>query len=223
MALRARNASSWLRSTLTPRSTDLGLGPDLRCGVRAGSLRAPEPRVRAEILGRKGKKADVEKKQMYSVGRLASEGFTRGYSKSVCVRMPSENFEPTRLFSHTTPDAHPPTPPPRRWPARITCRIPTKFQLVWRRLYNQCDDVLFRSPCFFERTLCATGRSEYSLIWYTFVDFVTINELGDGPSSSLVLLPCLRLTPRRHCQADDQISPLYAPPCQVSTGLVPLV
>ena len=29
--------------------------------------------------------------------------------------------------------------------------------------------------------------------------------------SSLVLLPCLRLTPRRHRQADDQLSPLYPP------------
>ena len=31
------------------------------------------------------------------------------------------------------------------------------------------------------------------------------------PASSLVLLPCLRLTPRRHRQADGQLSPLYPP------------
>ena len=62
MALRARNASPW-PSTLTPQSTDLGLGPDLRCGVRAGSLRALEPRARAETRGRKRKNADVQRKQ----------------------------------------------------------------------------------------------------------------------------------------------------------------
>ena len=34
----------------------------------------------------------------------------------VCVRMHSESSEPTMLFSQTTPDEHPPTPPPCRWP-----------------------------------------------------------------------------------------------------------
>ena len=52
-----------------------------------------------------------------SFGSLASKGFPvdhkgfpSGYSKSVCacVRMPSENSEPTRWFSQTTPDEHPP-------------------------------------------------------------------------------------------------------------------
>ena len=72
----------------------------------------------------------------------------------VCVRVLSENSEPTTLFSQKTPDEHPPTPPPCRWPAFITLRTPTKFQLVWRRLY----DVLFRSSCLLERTLCAYPR-----------------------------------------------------------------
>ena len=40
-------------------------------------------------------------------------------------------------------------------------------------------------------------------------------------ASSLILLPCLRVTPRRH-QADGQLSPLY-PPRQVSARLAPLV
>ena len=91
---------------------------------------------------------------------FASKGFSSGYSESVCacVRMSSENSEPTRWFSKTTPGEHPSTPPPCRWPALITLRTPTKFQLVWRRL---CDDVLLGSSCLFERTLCATRGSEW--------------------------------------------------------------
>ena len=38
---------------------------------------------------------------------LASKGFPSGYSKSVCVRLHSENSEPTILISQTTPDEHP--------------------------------------------------------------------------------------------------------------------
>ena len=51
------------------------------------------------------------------------------------------------------PDKHPQTPPPSRWPARITSPHHANFQLVWRSL---CDAVLF-SSCFFEHTLTA-GR-----------------------------------------------------------------
>ena len=62
--------------------------------------------------------------------------------KSVCVRLRSESSEPTILFSQTTPDEHPPTPPPCRWPALITSPTLAKFQLAWRRL---CDAVLVPS------------------------------------------------------------------------------
>ena len=55
------------------------------------------------------------------------------------------------LISQTTPDEHPPTPPPCRWPALIALPNLAKFQIVWRRL---CD-VLFRSSCLFEHTLTA--------------------------------------------------------------------
>ena len=92
-----------------------------------------------------------------------SKGLPRGYSRSVCVcvcvRLHSENFEPTTWFGEMTPDEHPPTPPPCRWPAPITLRTPTKFQLVWCRL---CDVVLFRSSCLFERTLAAVCASRGS-------------------------------------------------------------
>ena len=73
----------------------------------------------------------------------------RDSSKCVCVRQRSESSEPTMLFSHTTPDEHPPRPPPCRWPALTTLPTLAKFQLVWRRL---CD-LLFRSSCLFEHTL----------------------------------------------------------------------
>ena len=36
-------------------------------------------------------------------------------------------------------------------------------------------------------------------------------EVYDGPASSFVLLPCPRLTPRRHRQAYGQLSPLHPP------------
>ena len=78
----------------------------------------------------------------------------RIFEECVCNRMPPEKCEPTRWFSRTTPDEHPTTSPPRRWPPLITLRTPTKFQLVRRRL---CDDVLFRSSCLFLRILCANA------------------------------------------------------------------
>ena len=48
----------------TPRAhaTDRGQGPDLRRGVRAGSLRVPKPRAREKIRGRKRKKCRCPKK-----------------------------------------------------------------------------------------------------------------------------------------------------------------
>ena len=60
----------------------------------------------------------------------------------MCVRLQSESSEPTILFSQTTPDEHPPTPPPSWWPALFTLPTLAKFQLVWRRL---CGVVLFAS------------------------------------------------------------------------------
>ena len=70
----------------------------------------------------------------------------------VCVRLHTENSETTMSISQTTPDEHPPTPPPCRWPLLITLPTLAKFQLVWRRL---CDVVLFRSSCLLGYTLSA--------------------------------------------------------------------
>ena len=58
MALRARNASPRGRATLNTQSTCHGPrpGPKLAHGVRAGSLRATEPRARGKTRGRKRKK-----------------------------------------------------------------------------------------------------------------------------------------------------------------------
>ena len=80
---------------------------------------------------------------------LASKDFPGGYSKSVCVRLHSESSEPT-MFSQATPDEHPPTPPPCRWPALLTLPTLAKFQLVWRRLW---DPVLFPSSRLVEHTV----------------------------------------------------------------------
>ena len=59
MALRARNPSPWGLATLTPQSTCHGPRPrpKLARGVRAGSLRATEPRAREKSRGRKRKNA----------------------------------------------------------------------------------------------------------------------------------------------------------------------
>ena len=71
----------------------------------------------------------------------------------MCVRLHSENSEPTTmLISQTILDEHPPMPPPCRWPGLITLPTLAKFQPVWRRL---CEVVLFRSACLFEHTLTA--------------------------------------------------------------------
>ena len=49
------------------RATDLGQGPNLRRGVRAGSLRATEPRAREKTRGRKSKKMPMcKKKHIYT-------------------------------------------------------------------------------------------------------------------------------------------------------------
>ena len=71
----------------------------------------------------------------YSFRSLASTGFPGGYSKSVCVRLHSENSEPTIWFFKrrlTTP------PGATALPMVSSHNVTTlaKFQLVWRRL---CD------------------------------------------------------------------------------------
>ena len=51
------------------------------------------------------------------------------YIRKVCVRLHSENSEPTS-FSQMTPDEHPPTPPPCRWPTLITTH-PHQISARW--------------------------------------------------------------------------------------------
>ena len=72
----------------------------------------------------------------------------RIFEKRVCICLHSESSGPT-MFSQTTPDDHPPTPPPRRCPALITLPTLARFLLVWRRL---CDVVRLPS-CLVEHTL----------------------------------------------------------------------
>ena len=79
----------------------------------------------------------------------------------------------------------------------------TKFQLVWRRL---CD-VVFRSSCLFERTLTAVcALPEYRSGRNYNAGALRRCECPPRPYSFPVCL-----TPRRHRQADGQLSSLYAP------------
>ena len=75
MALRARNPSPRGLATLNPQSTCHGPrpAPKLACGVRAGSMRATEPRARGKTRGRKGKKCQrVKKTHLYICTRFPS-------------------------------------------------------------------------------------------------------------------------------------------------------
>ena len=143
--------------------------------------------------------------EAYFFRSLASKGFPSGYSKSVCVRLHSESSEPTILFSQTTPDEHPPTPPPCRWPALLTVPILAKFQLVWRSL---CNLVLLASSCLVEHTLTAVcvlpayqpGRKynvhSYILLPFKYVYIFdrTCIVLKSGWSSTL-RMPLLGVSP----------------------------
>ena len=94
-----------------------------------------------------------------SFRRLASKGFPSGCSKSVRVRLQSENSEPTMLFSQTMPEEHPPTPPPCRRPTLLALPTLAKFQLVCRQL---CDGVLFHSSCVIKHTnMAVSALPEY--------------------------------------------------------------
>ena len=61
MTLRFRNASPMGRATLNPQSSchEPRPGPELAHGVRAGSLRATEPRAREKTRGKKIKKTHL--------------------------------------------------------------------------------------------------------------------------------------------------------------------
>ena len=109
------------------------------------------------------------------------------------------------MFSQTTPDEHPPTPPPCRWPALLTLPTLGKFQLVWRSL---CNLVLLASSCLVEHTLTAVcvlpayqpGRKynvhSYILLPFKYVYIFdrTCIVLKSGWSSTL-RMPLLGVSP----------------------------
>ena len=87
------------------------------CHSTASSQCVPPRTPRSRYTGRQRAAAEewrfspsCASKRNYYFRSLASKGFPSGYSKSVCVRMPSENSEPTMWLSQTTPEEHPPTP-----------------------------------------------------------------------------------------------------------------
>ena len=169
---------------------------------------------------------------------LASEGFPSVYSKSVCVRLHTERFEPTMLFSQTTPEKRPPTPPPSRWTTLVTLPHLAKFQVVWRRL---CDVVLFASS-FFDHTITAvcvqrvylSGRKYICIrtlcedlnVFDIFDKTYIVLKSGWGSPARMPRLvvspPSLSLSP-----PDATANPMasyhhFTPPHQVSARLAPL-
>ena len=122
------------------------------------------------------------------------------------------------------PDAHPPTPPPSRWPALITLPTLTKFQLGWRRL---CDVALFPSclintafpmPCiirvsFASRSSC-TLYSSSSFEGPTLSSFLHPDSLPPSFPSSLLLLflrPLCLASPFLPCLTSSAL-PRFLPP-----------
>ena len=127
-------------------------------------------------------------------------------------------------FSRTAPDDHPPTLPPCRWPAPITLLTPTTFQLVGRHLRYA---FFARAAPWSARSVLHEDRITRKYYAYSYMldhtysspsycrpdlyRFEVRMELYDGPALPSILFLCLRLTPRRHPQADGQLSLLYLP------------
>ena len=123
-------------------------------------LSSPPPSGRSGVPSRggdaTGSKTINKKytKQNYSYKSLASEGCPDGCSTGGCVcaclcPLSLRSSEAARCFSQMTPNEH----------TLITSRGLTTFEFVGRRL---CDDVLFRSSCLLEPTVCATRGSDWS-------------------------------------------------------------
>ena len=102
---------------------------------------------------------------------------------------------------------HPHQVSARLAPPLLWCAVPLVLPLrAHRRCYPRIGLVVniiyirrFCDHVNIVHTFDRTNRFEVNL------------ELYDGLASSLVLLPCFRLTPRHHRQADGQLSPLYPP------------
>ena len=149
------------------------------------------------------------------------------YIRKVCVRLHSENSEPTS-FSQMTPDEHPPTPPPCRWPTLITTH-PHQISARWALPVMLCCSAPSASssaPLRPSVRYPTTGLVVNTMHIRTFCDHINVLHifgqicivLKSGWSStttrmlaSWLVFLCLRLTPRRHRQADGQPSPFYPP------------
>ena len=132
------------------------------------------------------------------------------------------------MFSQTTPDEHSLNAPPCRWPALINLPTLAKFQLVWRRLCVVVVLLCSSSSTPLRPSVCYPNINMVVSIMYIRICCDHLNTLyifdptrvvlsqaralrRDCRASSLVILPSLPLTPRRHRHADGQLSSLYPP------------
>ena len=151
----------------------------------------------------------------------------------VCVRLHSENFEPTTWFGEMTPDEHPPTPPPCRWPSHYF----THPHQVSARLVPplRCCAVplvlpLRAHPCgrlCFPRIGLVVNKI-YIRIFCDHVNVLNIFDQKSGCSSTMGTPHRWSSSPIFVSRPDATTKPMtsshhFAPPRRVSVRLAPLV
>ena len=152
--------------------------------------------------------------------------------------MHSENSEPTMWFCQTTPDEHPPTPPPCRWPALITLPTLAKFQLVSAASVMccsappACSSTPLRPSVHYPsislvvnvmriQTFCGHLNVLYIFEQTNLCRFEVRLELY-GTNARLVVSP-LSLSPPDATAKPISSSHHFPRPCQVSARLAPLL
>ena len=150
----------------------------------------------------------------------------------MCVRLYSENSEPTMLIFLTTPDEHPPTPSPCRWPALIAlptlasfgsfgaasvmcCIGPPACSSTPLRPSVHYPSVSLAVNIIYIQTFCENLHFVY-IFDQADLDRVEVRlEFNGANARQIVSPPSLSSShPRRHRQADGKLSPL-TPSCQV--------
>ena len=154
----------------------------------------------------------------------------------MCVRLQSANSEPT-TFSQRTPDEHPPTRLPCRWPALITLPTLAKFQLVWRRFVMLCCSLPASSNTSLRPSVCYPSISLVvnKVCIRIFCDHLNALYIFDPTCivlnsgwSATARMPRLVVSPPSLSPPDATAKSMatshhFTPPRQVSAGLAPLV
>ena len=152
----------------------------------------------------------------------------------MCVCLHSENSQLPLLISQTTPDEHPSTPPRCRWPALFTYPPSPSFSsfgaasvMLYSSAPPTCSSPPLRPSVHYPSTslvnLSIQTFCNHLNALFFLPDLIIVLKSGWSstarmPASSLVLLPSLPLSPRRHSQADGQLSPLPPSPSFSSFG-----